>query len=636
MKKSLRFASAALALTLAAGCAMPAFAAGKSSFSKSETVYAVMNGDGSIKSTTVSEHLYSASGLANVTDKTTLTDIQNTESDAEFTQNGEELVWNTNDTDVYYKGNTDKALPIDVKVTYALDGQEAALEDIIGKSGHLTVTVNLKNNETDTVNVNGKDRTIVTPLITAVGVILGGDASNMTAEHGMIESAAKSSVAAFVTLPGVKDSLSGLLPDEVNSIEDYLQDTVTVEADVEDFTCPQVMVACATSTAALGTSNVFDLSSINDLTDGINQLNDAMSQLMDGASQLVDGTSQLAGGVLALLDGANTLNNGAAALDDGLGQLTNGLDTLSANNAALNAGAQQVADGVLASANKTLKEGGLIDEDMTWSNYEAVIDNILTMNDKTLAAGRRKIVRTIWEQAPSFKDSQLDLALYLSATKTNHDLEAALKLMQNYDPSMLCGLVQLLTSEDAKNTAKAELKYQVENSQDMADVRALKTSLSQIQFFVSSVNQYTAGVQTAADGAHSAKDGSAQLAAGTKTLYDGVNTLNTGAGQLNDGAGRLNDGLNQFNEEGISKLTGALDQDQLHGLKTVLDEMTDRLNDYTSFAGAPDDAESSVKFVYKTAETVAAADTTAAVTETVKEGNIFTRLWQRIVNLFKF
>ena len=636
MKKSLRFASAALALTLAAGCAMPAFAAGKSSFSKSETVYAVMNGDGSIKSTTVSEHLYSASGLANVTDKTTLTDIQNTESDAEFTQNGEELVWNTNDTDVYYKGNTDKALPIDVKVTYALDGQEAALEDIIGKSGHLTVTVNLKNNETDTVNVNGKDRTIVTPLITAVGVILGGDASNVTAEHGMIESAAKSSVAAFVTLPGVKDSLSGLLPDEVNSIEDYLQDTVTVEADVEDFTCPQVMVACATSTAALGTSNVFDLSSINDLTDGINQLNDAMSQLMDGASQLVDGTSQLASGVLALLDGANTLNNGAAALDDGLGQLTNGLDTLSANNAALNAGAQQVADGVLASANKTLKEGGLIDEDMTWSNYEAVIDNILTMNEKTLAAGRRKIVRTAWDQAPIFKHSQQDRALYLTAPKTNHDLEAALKLMQNYDPSMLCGLVQLLTSEDAKNTAKAELKYQVENSQDMADVRALKTSLSQIQFFVSSVNQYTAGVQTAADGAHSAKDGSAQLAAGTKTLYDGVNTLNTGAGQLNDGAGRLNDGLNQFNEEGISKLTGALDQDQLHGLKTVLDEMTDRLNDYTSFAGAPDDAESSVKFVYKTAETVAAADTTAAETETVKEGNIFTRLWQRIVNLFKF
>ena len=635
MKKSLRFASAALAVALAASCAAPAFAAG-SSFTKSETVYAVMNDDGSISSTTVSEHVYSASGLSNVTDKSSLTNIQNTESDAAFTQNGEDITWNTDDTDVYYKGDTDRSLPISAKITYAMDGQEAALEDLIGKSGHLTVTIALTNSETDTITVNGAERTIVTPLITAVGVIFGEDASNVTAEHGIIESAAKSSVAAFVTLPGVKDSLSGLLPDEVDSIEDYLQDTITVEADVTELTCPQVMMACATSTAALGTDNVFDLSSINDLTDGINQLNDAMSQLLDGASQLEDGTTQLASGVLALLDGANTLNNGAAALDEGLGQLTNGLDTLSANNSALNSGAQQVADGVLASANKTLKEGGLIDTDMTWDNYASVIDNILTINDKTLAAGRRKMVRTIWEQAPSFKDSQLDLALYLSATKTNHDLEAALHLMQNYDPSMLSGLVQLLTSQEAKDTAKAELKYQVENSQDIADVRALKDSLSKIQYFVSSVGQYTAGVQTAADGAHSAKDGSAQLAAGTQTLYDGVNTLNTGASQLNDGAGQLNDGLNQFNEEGISKLTGALDQDQLHGLKTVLDEMTDRLENYTSFAGAPDDAENSVKFIYKTAETVAAADATAAETETVQEGNFFTRLWQRIVNLFKF
>ena len=635
MKKSLRFASAALALTLAASCAAPAFAAG-GSFTKSETVYAVMNGDGSIKSTPVSEHLYNAAGLSSVTDKTSLTNIQNTESDAPFTQNGEELVWNTDDTDVYYKGDTTRALPIEAKVTYALDGQEAPLEDLLGKSGHLTVTIALTNNETGTVEVNGKTRTIVTPLITAVGVLFGQDATNLSAGHGIVESAAKSNVAAFVTLPGVRDSLSGLLPEDLDTVEDYLQDTVTVEADVTDFTCPQVMIACATSTAALGTDNVFDLSGIDELTDGVGKLNDAMSQLLDGAAQLVDGTAQLAEGTLALLDGANTLNNGAAALDQGLGQLTTGLDTLSSNNAALNSGAQQVADGVLASANKTLKEGGLIDTDMTWDNYAEVIDNILTMNDKTLAAGRKKMVRTIWEQAPSFKDSQLDLALYLSATKTNHDLEAALRLMQNYDPSMLCGMLQMVTSSEARNTAKAELKYQVENSQDIADVRALKDSLAKIQYFVSSVNQYTNGVQTAADGAHSAKDGSAQLAAGTQTLYDGVNTLNDGAAQLKDGSGRLKDGLNQFNDEGISKLTGALDEDQIHDLKIVLDEMSSRLEDYTSFAGAPEGAESTVKFIYKTAETAPSVDTAAEAAAAAKEGNVFTRLWQRIVNLFKF
>ena len=635
MKKSLRFASAALAVALAASCAAPAFAAGGSSFTKSETVYAVMNADGSIQSTTVSEHVYSASGLSKVTDQSTLTNIQNTESSAEFTQNGDELVWNTDDTDVYYKGDTDRALPIQATVTYALDGQEAALENLIGKSGHLTMTIALKNNETGTVNVNGTDRTIVTPLVTAVGVIFGQDATNVVAAHGLVESAAKSNVAAFVTLPGVKDSLSGLLPDELDTIEDYLQDTITVEADVTGLTCPQVMMACATSAAALGTDNVFDLSSLNDLTDGINQLNDAMSQLLDGASQLEDGTTQLRSGVLALLDGANTLNNGAAALDKGLGQLTNGLDTLSSNNSALNSGAQQVADGVLASANKTLKEGGLIDTDMTWDNYASVIDEVLTMNEKTLAAARKKMVRTVWEQEPSFKASQLDIALYLSATKTNHDLEAALRLMQSYDPSMFSAMLDLSTAS-AKQTVHDELKYQAENSQDIADVRALKNSLAQIQYFVSSVNQYTNGVATAADGAHSAKDGAAQLADGTKTLYDGVTTLNDGAGQLSDGTVRLNDGLNQFNEEGISKLTGALDEEQIHGLKTVLDEMTSRLEDYTSFAGKSEDASGSVKFIYKTGETVAAADVTAQTTADVQEGNFFTRLWQRIVNLFKF
>ncbi len=636
MKKSLRFASAALALTLAAGMTMPAFAAGKASFEKSETVYTVMNADGSVKSTTVSEHLYNSNGLSSVTDQSTLSNIQNTESDATFTQDGEKLVWNTDDTDVYYKGETTRQLPITAKVTYKMDGVESSLEDLIGKSGHLTVTVDLTNNETGTVEVNGKTRTIVTPLITAVGVVFGEDASNVNAEHGVLESAAKSSVAAFVTLPGVKDSLNGLLPEDVSSIEDYLQNSVTVEADVTELTAPQIMIACATSAEALGQDNVFDLSSINELTDGIKQLNDAMSQLMDGASQLVSGASQLASGGLTLLNGASQLKSGASALDDGLGQLTDGLDTLTSNNAALTAGAQQVADGVLASANDTLIEGGLIDEPMTWDNYEAVIDEILTLGDKTLAAGRKKMVRTIWEQEPSFKASQLDIALYLAATKTNDDLEAALKLMQNLDPSFLTGIVEKLTDADAQQKINDELYLQVKNSEDMANVAALKTSLSQIQYFVSSVNQYTNGVATVADGAHSAKDGSAQLAAGTKSLYDGVNTLNNGVGQLSNGTVQLNDGLNQFNEEGISKLTGSLDTDQLQALKTVVEEMTDRLGDYNSFAGAPEEASSSVKFIYKTGETVASEENTAVTETTVEEGNFFTRLWKRIVNLFKF
>ena len=173
MKKTLRFTSAALTLALAAGMALPAFAAAKPSFSKDETVYAVMAPDGSVTSTTVSAHLYNASGLSGVTDRSTLTDIVNTESDAAFTQNGDSLTWDTTDTDVYYKGNTSRSLPVSAAVTYTLDGETAPLENLLGKSGHLTIRIDLTNNETGTVTVNGAERTVVTPFITAVGVVLG-------------------------------------------------------------------------------------------------------------------------------------------------------------------------------------------------------------------------------------------------------------------------------------------------------------------------------------------------------------------------------------------------------------------------------------------------------------------------------
>jgi len=67
--------------------------------------------------------------------------------------------------------------------------------------------------------------------------------------------------------------------------------------------------------------------------------------------------------------------------------------------------------------------------------------------------------------------------------------EAALRLMQKYDPSMICGLIDLLTSTEAKQTVQDELKLQAENSEDIANVRALKTSLSQIQLFVSTASR---------------------------------------------------------------------------------------------------------------------------------------------------
>ena len=616
-----RAGAGALALALAAGYCLPAVAETRASFSKDETVYAVMEADGSIRSTTVSQHLYCAQGLAGVKDRSTLKNIQNTESFAQYTQTGDTLVWDTTDTDVYYKGDTDRQLPLSAKVSYTLDGRTAPLGELLGKSGHLVIRIDLTNHEAGTLTVEGKERRVVTPLVAAVGVVLGAEAGNVNAVNGLLETAAKSSVAAFVALPGVRESLEGLLPAQVQGLTEYLQDSVTVEADVEGLTAPQILLACAASAEALGQGNeIFDPESLDGLTEGIAALNDAMTQLLQGAGQLKEGMAQLASGSLALLDGANQL-------DSGLGQLAQGLDTLTSNNAALTAGAQQVADGVLASASDSLMENGLIDTPMTWDTYEAVLDQILAMGDETLEAGRKKMLRTIREQAPQFKDSQLDLALYLSATKTGHDLEAALGLMQSVSPEFLLGWLQKITDSDARQKIHDELLYQTAHSEDMASVRALKENLSSIRFFVASVGQYADGVAAAAQGAHAAKEGSAQLASGAAALCDG-------ALRLQEGTGQLSSGLNRLNTEGISQLTGALDAHQLNALQAVVQEMTRRLADYTSFSGAPEGAESRVKFIYKTAETPAATTSVETEAAPAPEGNFFLRLWHRLLALF--
>ena len=164
-----------------------------------------------------------------------------------------------------------------------------------------------------------------------------------------------------------------------------------------------------------------------------------------------------------------------------------------------------MADGVLDSANQTLMENGLIDTPMTWDTYEAVMDDILSLGDKTLAAGRRKMVRTIWEQAPQFKASQLDIALYLAATRTDHDLEAALRLMQSFSPDFIVGWLKKLTDSDAQQKIHDELVYQTANSEDMASVRALKENLGQIRLFVSSVGQYAEAWLRPLTVAHAAK-----------------------------------------------------------------------------------------------------------------------------------
>ena len=126
-----------LSAALVSAMALPALAA--ENLSKTETVYTVLNADGSVSSQSVSVHLHQDEGLHGVEDKSLLTQIECTSGQGGFTQNGETLTWNVADSDAYYTGSSDRQAPVSAKITYALNGQEAPLDELLGESGRLAM-----------------------------------------------------------------------------------------------------------------------------------------------------------------------------------------------------------------------------------------------------------------------------------------------------------------------------------------------------------------------------------------------------------------------------------------------------------------------------------------------------------------
>ena len=124
---------------------------------KVETVYVTADASGSVNDVIVSEWLKNATASSELTDTTELKDIVNVKGDESFTENGDGTVtWNADGSDIYYQGTTDKELPVDMKITYTLDGKEISPADLAGKSGKVTIRFEYENKAKQTVDVDGE------------------------------------------------------------------------------------------------------------------------------------------------------------------------------------------------------------------------------------------------------------------------------------------------------------------------------------------------------------------------------------------------------------------------------------------------------------------------------------------------
>ena len=305
-------------------------------FSKEESVYVKADASGNVKKTTVSEWLKNPE-KGTISDTSELKDIKNVKGDETFeTGSNNNVSWKSEGNDIYYQGTIDKELPVDVKVSYKLDGKSISPKDLKGKSGKVEIQFSYDNKSKQTVNVNGEDVEMYTPFTMVSAMMLSSDEySNVSVENGKLISDGDKNIVVGVAFPGLANDLN--LKDLDMDID--IPETVTITADVKD-----AIVGTSITMASAELMNEFgldDIDSFDDLQDSIDDLEDATNQLVDGSKEAADGSKELA-------DGAGTLNDGAGTLASGAGTLADGVNTLNEKSGTLVSGVNTLASGVQA------------------------------------------------------------------------------------------------------------------------------------------------------------------------------------------------------------------------------------------------------------------------------------------------
>ncbi len=215
-----------------------------STIEKQETVFVNLNPDGSTRQIIDSNWLKNSQASSQVIDQTRLTDIAPISIAEYHTNDAGQIVWQTNGEDVYYQGETDKALPLDINIEYRLDDKLISPEQLAGKSGHVSIALSFENNSKQRCSIDGQDEMIATPFTAVAMVGLSNDTfSNITLQNGEIFSDGNNQIATFIGFPGLSDSLR-LKESAISNIATIeLPKHFVIEADVIDFSLSTIAIA---------------------------------------------------------------------------------------------------------------------------------------------------------------------------------------------------------------------------------------------------------------------------------------------------------------------------------------------------------------------------------------------------------
>ena len=604
---------------------------------KDETVYAMLNSDGSVDQEIVSSWLHNDNGIRNIKEQLDLSNVKNVKSDEKPEVSGKTYTWNADSNDIYYEGTSTKTLPVQVRVTYKLDGKEISGKDLIGKSGKLEIHISLKNTQSKTVNVNGR-QTRIHPFYMGAGVLdLSTDHfSNVKCENGKVLSEGNNTMVAFISVPGLQDTLESC---GVNGAKELpMQDDITITCEAKDFELGPIMFAM---TPEVPVDKLKDINSMDDLTKGLDELTNASAQLLNGTSQLSEGTAAFQGKMQELVNGVPTLTNGVSALKngtqelvsgstrlysglqdlhtgmnqakkgtaklnkatDGLGTLVSGVDEINTNMQALAKGLQDGSNELNASLSdemlKNLTDGlgnvsalqAMFEKDQQHvAQAAADLEAALTSTDVDNAAGKLgETAEYLKKKAFNDKGEVVDA----EAAQALKSLKSADDYLLNYKTQATASAVNLQKQLTQLQTDSANLK----NLSDMAASGA--EMLPKLSSFKASLNTASQGAQQLAQGTQQLSEksssllelkkgistldssmttaigGSSELYKGSQALVSGLQRVDQGAGALQSGSATIGNGAQQLYDAStlLKDKTGELHAGMSKFKTTGIDEM---------------------------------------------------------------
>lgn len=562
---------------------------------KEETVYVKAKADGTVKDIIVSDILRNGTSSDTIRDQSDLREVRNVKGKETFTENGNgELVWQASGNDIYYQGKTDKTLPVELKITCYLEGEEIKPEKLAGKSGNIRIRFDYINHETHTVMAGSEERSISTPFIAVTGLFLDEEKfMNVEMENGKAISDGSRIMAAGIVMPGLSESIA---LSEVEDMEDLdLPEYLELTAYTTDFELPLTMTAITSDFS--DSIDLDDLESYENLKDDIQELQDASKELVDGTQELVDGVVELKDGVVELKDGSVELYDGSVELFEGSVDLDEGAQELKDGAAKLDNGAQDLQDGAvqLKDALKAYNEGlNTLAASMANAGGEG---KDIAAAAAELSAGVDQVVSQVLNSIPA----QVNAMIGTQFSSWEEVMDSDHPALQEVKGQ----ITQLLTLKESMAQFSAGIaqiyggvatQLQPASQQILDGSRALCEGAYELK---AGTEELYEGTEELKDGTTELYDGVTELVDGTTELKDGVQELDDGVQELYDGSIELRDGMEEFDEDGIQKLYNMVYDD----LQKVIDRaraVVDAGEAYQTFTQIAPGMKGSVKFLIET------------------------------------